>query len=84
LGFRRDIPALLSRFDIFVLTSLSEGTSVTILEAMAAGKPVVVTGVGGNPSLVEDKRNGFPCTASSPGSTGRSCFDAPEESLDAM
>jgi glycosyltransferase involved in cell wall biosynthesis len=59
LGFRRDIPPLLARFDIFVLSSLSEGTSVTLLEAMAAGKPVVVTGVGGNVSLVEHNRNGF-------------------------
>jgi sugar transferase (PEP-CTERM/EpsH1 system associated) len=59
LGSRRDIPAVLAGIDIFVLSSLSEGTSVTLLEAMASGKPVVVTRVGGNPSLVEQERNGF-------------------------
>ena len=58
-GFRRDIPAVLSDIDIFALSSLSEGTSITLLEAMAAGKPVVVTDVGGNPAIVTDRLNGF-------------------------
>jgi len=59
LGFRRDIPAILTDIDIFVLSSLSEGTSLTLLEAMAAGKPVVVTNVGGNPAIVHDEVNGL-------------------------
>jgi len=58
-GFRRDIPEVLSFIDIFVLSSISEGTSITLLEAMAAGKPVVVTNVGGNPAIIEDGVNGF-------------------------
>jgi sugar transferase (PEP-CTERM/EpsH1 system associated) len=58
-GFRRDIPEILSGIDIFTLTSLSEGTSITILEAMAAGIPVVATRVGGNPALIEEGVNGF-------------------------
>lgn len=59
LGFRRDIDNVLTKIDLFVLCSLSEGTSLTLLEAMAAGKPVVVTNVGGNPAIVKDGVNGF-------------------------
>jgi sugar transferase (PEP-CTERM/EpsH1 system associated) len=54
LGVRRDVPALLRTWDVFCLSSLSEGTSVTLLEAMAAGLPAVVTRVGGNPEIVEE------------------------------
>lgn len=53
-GDRNDIPELLRALDIFVLPSLSEGISNTILEAMATGLPVVATRVGGNPELVQD------------------------------
>lgn len=59
LGERKDIPELLSIIDIFVLSSLSEGTSLTLLEAMASGKPVVVTNVGGNGRVVIDNETGF-------------------------
>ena len=51
-GTRGDTPALLNAFDVFVLPSLAEGISNTILEAMATGLPVVATEVGGNPELV--------------------------------
>lgn len=53
-GFRSDAPALLRACDLFVLPSLREGISNTILEAMATAKPVVATAVGGNPEIVED------------------------------
>jgi glycosyltransferase involved in cell wall biosynthesis len=66
LGFRRDIPEVLAGIDIFTLSSLSEGTSITILEAMAAGNPVVATRVGGNPSLIEEGVNGFLVPAGQP------------------
>lgn len=49
----------LNAFDIFVLPSLSEGMSNTVLEAMATALPCVVTAVGANPDLVEDGRTGF-------------------------
>jgi sugar transferase (PEP-CTERM/EpsH1 system associated) len=52
-GARDDIPALLRGIDIFVLPSLAEGISNTILEAMATGLPVVATAVGGNGELVQ-------------------------------
>ena len=47
LGTRSDIPELLSILDVFVLSSFSEGLSVVLIEACAAGKPIVATNVGG-------------------------------------
>lgn len=63
LGMRQDIPQLLALMDVFILPSLSEGLSMALLEAMAAGKPVVATRVGGNPELVEDGKTGMLVTA---------------------
>lgn len=51
-GERSDIPQLMQTFDVFVLPSLGEGISNTILEAMATALPIVATAVGGNPELV--------------------------------
>lgn len=58
-GFRSDVPDLLSEVAISVLPSLSEGTSNTLLESMAAGIPVIATRVGGNPEVVEDGVSGL-------------------------
>jgi glycosyltransferase involved in cell wall biosynthesis len=52
LGEMRDVAGLLSRARLFVLPSYSEGVSLTLLEAMAVGLPVVATRVGGNPEVV--------------------------------
>jgi len=57
-GGRDDVPCLLRGFDIFVLPSLGEGISNTILEAMATALPVVATQVGGNPELVDPEVTG--------------------------
>lgn len=57
-GARDDIAELLRSFDVFVLPSLNEGISNTILEAMASGLPVIATRVGGNPELVEEGATG--------------------------
>ena len=45
-------------FDVFLLTSFSEGTSMTLLEALSLHKPVIVTNVGGNPEIVRNKIDG--------------------------
>jgi sugar transferase (PEP-CTERM/EpsH1 system associated) len=53
LGERQDVADILKALDCFTLTSVAEGISNTILEAMATGLPVVATRVGGNPELVQ-------------------------------
>jgi sugar transferase (PEP-CTERM/EpsH1 system associated) len=58
LGDRADVARLLRALDLFVLPSLNEGISNTILEAMATGLPVVATDVGGNSELVADGATG--------------------------
>ena len=65
-GNRDDIPELLRQMDIFVLPSLAEGISNTILEAMATGVPVIATDTGGTPELITDGGNGFLVPADSP------------------
>jgi glycosyltransferase involved in cell wall biosynthesis len=57
-GVRRDVSALLPAFDIYVCSSDYEGISLAILEAMAGGRAIVATAVGGNPELIEDGVNG--------------------------
>jgi glycosyltransferase involved in cell wall biosynthesis len=59
LGFVGDIPRFLETIDLFVLPSLYEGLGVSVLEAMASGKPVVASRVGGLPDLVEDGVTGL-------------------------
>ena len=57
-GERSDIPEVLRELDLFVLPSLNEGISNTVLEAMATGLPVLATRVGGNPELVVENETG--------------------------
>jgi glycosyltransferase involved in cell wall biosynthesis len=52
VGYRRDVPAWMRTFDVFVLPTRSEPFGKVVIEAMAAGKPVVVTNVGGVPEIV--------------------------------
>jgi sugar transferase (PEP-CTERM/EpsH1 system associated) len=58
-GERSDVAELMATLDIFVLPSINEGISNTILEAMATGLPVIASKVGGNPELVVDNETGF-------------------------
>jgi sugar transferase (PEP-CTERM/EpsH1 system associated) len=66
-GARNDTPDLLRGFDVFVLPSVNEGISNTILEAMASGLPVVASAVGGNPELVAEGVTGSLYDAGDPG-----------------
>jgi glycosyltransferase involved in cell wall biosynthesis len=59
LGFRRDLARLLGDLDVFVLSSVSEGFSLATAEAMAAGRPVIVTRSGGPEEVIEDGVTGF-------------------------
>ncbi len=59
VGHSTDVPCLLGGMDLFLLTSRWEGTPRVILEAMAAGVPVVATGVGGVPEIVEHGQSGL-------------------------
>jgi len=59
LGFREDIPQILSSLDIFVLSSKIEGMGTSIMDAMASSLPVVATRVGGIPKVVVDGETGL-------------------------
>ena len=59
LGFYDRVPALLQAIDVFVHPSVSEGLPLAVLEAMASGKPVIATRVGGIPEVVVHGRNGL-------------------------
>lgn len=59
LGFRKDIPQLMKSLDLFLITSATEGLGTIVLEAFAAGIPVVATRAGGIPELVEDGKTGL-------------------------
>lgn len=58
LGHRRDVPALLAAADLFVLPSLYEGLPLAVLEAMAAGVPVIASAIGGTDEVVRDGETG--------------------------
>jgi glycosyltransferase involved in cell wall biosynthesis len=59
LGQRDDVPRLLAASDLVLLTSISEGIPLTLIEAMAAARPVVATSVGGVAEVVVDGQTGL-------------------------
>jgi glycosyltransferase involved in cell wall biosynthesis len=59
LGWRRDVVELLHAMDVFLLTSLFEGLPRAVLQAMAAGVPVIATAVDGTPEVVRDRETGL-------------------------
>ncbi len=65
-GTRCDIPDLMNAMDVFVLSSISEGISLTLIEAMSCELPVVATDVGGNSEVVVDGETGFLVPLQSP------------------
>jgi L-malate glycosyltransferase len=58
-GFRTDVLGCIKRFDLFVMSSVSEGLGTSLLDAMAASRPIVATTAGGIPEIVEDGFNGL-------------------------
>ena len=66
LGARNDIATLLSGMDVFTLSSITEGISMTILEAMACGVPIVASDVGGNREIVQPPQCGLIVPARDP------------------
>jgi glycosyltransferase involved in cell wall biosynthesis len=58
-GFRPDVLSLHKAFDIFVMSSVTEGLGTSLLDAMAAGKPIVATRAGGIPEVVADGETGL-------------------------
>ena len=71
VGHRDDARSLLPAFDVYANTSLTEGVSVTILEAMAASLPVVASRVGGTSEIVVDGETGFLVPSRSPSELSR-------------
>jgi glycosyltransferase involved in cell wall biosynthesis len=58
-GRRMDVPSLVHAFDVFAMSSKTEGLPLVVPEAMAAGLPIVTTDVGGLPGVVEDQVTGL-------------------------
>jgi sugar transferase (PEP-CTERM/EpsH1 system associated) len=75
LGEVRDVPSVLARASLFALSSVSEGISLTLLEAMARGLPVVATRVGGNPEVVADGASGLLVPPGDPAALARAMLD---------
>ena len=59
LGYRNDIPGLLAKNDVFILTSLNEGFGRVLVEAMACGLAIIATKVGGVPEIIHHGENGL-------------------------
>ena len=59
IGYRSDMPAVIQALDVYILPSLWEGLPLALIEAMALGKPIICTSVGGNPEIVIDGENGL-------------------------
>ncbi len=83
-GHREDARLILRSLDLFVLSSLSEGTSMALLEAMALGVPAVVTDVGGNPEVVIDGKTGWVVPSRDVGSLSAAIVAAAKDSAAAQ
>ncbi len=66
-GFRPDVLSLLKSFDVFAMPSVTEGLGTSLLDAMAAGRPIVATRAGGIPEVVEDGETGLLVPTRDPG-----------------
>ena len=84
LGERRDVPALLARADLFVLPSRFEGLPTALIEAMAAGRPIVATSVGGNAEVVADGETGWIVPPERPHALAQAITEALDSDLGAI
>lgn len=75
IGARLDVPELMHACDLFVLSSSREGLSVTLLEAMRAGRATLATAIGGNPEAVADGVNGRIVPGGDPAAFGAALAD---------
>ena len=74
-GFREDIPEILDVIDLFVLPSYREGLPVSVIEAMASGKPIVATNIRGCREEVVPGKNGFLVPVGDPGALSKAILD---------
>jgi glycosyltransferase involved in cell wall biosynthesis len=74
-GWRRDLPRIYADLDVVALSSLNEGTPVSLIEAMAAAKPVVATRVGGVSDVVLDKKSGYLVQSKDAGGLAKGVLD---------
>jgi glycosyltransferase involved in cell wall biosynthesis len=75
LGWRPDVNEIMGCFDIFVLPSLNEGMGRVLVEAMAAGLPIVASRVGGIPDLIENGENGLLVPPADPSALAKAISD---------
>ena len=71
LGFRKDVPRVLAAFDLFAQPSHREGLSISNIEAMAAGKPIVATAIPGNREQIFHEETGLLAPAQAPAELGK-------------
>jgi len=75
-GYQPNAATLVAMFDIFILVSFSEGTSMALLEAMSAGIPAIVTDVGGNPEIVVRQQTGWIIPSDDPDAMAKALTEA--------
>ena len=75
LGYVENVDKFLTAIDLFVLPSLSEGLPISLLEAMAAGKPVIASAVGGIPEVIDDGSSGILVPAANMHALGKSIVE---------
>jgi glycosyltransferase involved in cell wall biosynthesis len=78
-GYRADVRALLPAADVYASSSISEGVSITILEAMATGIPIVATAVGGTPEILPDGTGGILVPSRDPARMGAAIVSLAED-----
>ena len=73
-GHRTDIPAVLASCDLFVLPTLGDALPTVLIEAMAAGKPIVASDVGGVPEIITDQTTGILVPPANPSKLAEACL----------